>query len=343
MMRGVLMLAVVGAALACTPPSTPDKPGWQVVAEGTQVGGPILSAWGAGGNHLILVGGPVGNGSESLVYRWDGSTVSRLHPGGTETFWWTSGTSPNDVWMVGEHGRITHFDGTNFQDHTRPVDATLWGVIAFAANDVWAVGGMPGRGSAMPNDLVFHFDGTSWARETLPGEARNTALLKTWGTSSNDLYVVGERATIWHRTAAGWTLESALDNPPLATGTLFSVHGCSGDDVYAAGGESLLHRTNGRWSKVALTNATFINGVSCGPGRVVLAGFGGFKMRILDSGTVDESDSRPFADLHGVWNDSEGGSWVVGGDWTSHATNGATREGAIARWGNSKIGATFQP
>jgi len=44
----------------------------------------------------------------------------------------------------------------------------LFDVAAISATDAWAVGGTPEGGTAAPNDVVLHWDGTAWKQEMLP-------------------------------------------------------------------------------------------------------------------------------------------------------------------------------
>ncbi|MEW5854938.1 MAG: hypothetical protein AB2A00_39545 [Myxococcota bacterium] len=339
----------------CCPPGAPfpncatdggnaGPAAWTTVLDLEDLDGAVLSVWGTGTDTVFAVGGPVGNQAETLAVLFSGGGWKRLHPGGQDTYWWVHGTSASDVWMVGEHGRISHWNGNAFSEHTSGVTATLWGVMAFSANDVWAVGGTPGEGTNEPNDIVLHYDGTNWSPETLPGNPRGSSLFKVWGTSASDLYVVGEHGTIWHRTASGWTLESAQYTPPLASGTLFTVHGCSSTDVWAVGGNSVLHSDGTTWSKVPVTLNSQVNGVSCGPdGAVALVGFGGMKMRRVNGEFVDESEIEPYNDLHAAWIDPAGTVWASGGDWLAPAGPGRVREGVVARYGSGTVSATVTP
>src|SRR5689334_23287934 len=110
--------------------------------------------------------------------------------------------------------------------------------MAFGPDDAWAVGGTPDSGTGKPNDIVLRWDGASWTQDTLPGAPLGVTLFKVWGTSSDDLYVVGEQGTIWHRTAGAWTFEG---DAALTQSRLFTVHGCGKDDVFAVGGPTVLH------------------------------------------------------------------------------------------------------
>ena len=305
------------------------EPAWQVVFDGDTLGAAVLSVWGSAPDDVFAVGGPLGNeGGASLALHFDGSSWQRLAPGGTETFWWVGGSGPGDVWMVGTGGRIAHWDGSAFTAHESGVSATLWGVWSASPTDAWAVGGIPEGGVGDHNDIVLHWDGSAWSRVTLPGEPRGRAHYKVWGASSEDLYVVGEAGTIWHKKGADWSLEGE----GLAAATLFTVNGCSATEVYAVGGRSVLRSDGSTWSQVPIELFNDVNGVSCGaPGAVTLVGFGGLKQRLVDGEWLDELFDEPYDDLHATWGDGAS-FWAVGGDWLSKPKP-ARREGVIARYG----------
>lgn len=317
-------------------------PRWQVVFDDGKLDRALLSVWGTSSKSVYAVGGPLGNsGFESLALHFDGKSWKHLDPGGDETFWWVHGTSDEDVWMVGEEGRIAHYDGHAFSDAPRPTTATLWGVHAFSASDVWAVGGSPEHSPGAENDVVVHFDGSSWTRIVLPGAPLDRSLFKVWGTSSDDLYVVGEASTIWHKAGPEWMLES---DPPLGDGTLFTVFGCAADDVYAVGSRSVLHRDAVGWSKVELALTNGVNGVTCAPtgsrapwGSVAVVGFGGLKQRAVDGAFVDEFGFDPHGDLHSAWADETGAFWAVGGDFVSLPSAGKARNGIVTRYGDTIV------
>ncbi|MEJ7734945.1 MAG: hypothetical protein WKG00_37875 [Polyangiaceae bacterium] len=310
-------------------PAPPAAPAWQVVFDGDALDGAVLSVWGTGPDEVFAVGGPLGNtGGETLALRFDGATWRRLSPGGTQTFWWVSGTGPGDVWMVGTGGRIAHWDGAAFTEHDSGVSTTLWGVWAASPTDAWAVGGTPEGGTTGDNDLVLHWDGAAWTRVTLPGAPRGRAHYKVWGASSDDLYVVGEAGTIWHKKGDSW----AIEGDGLAEATLFTVNGCSGSEVYAVGGRQVLVSDGSTWSDVAIELFNDVNGVACNaPGEVAIVGFGGLKQRLVDGAWIDEFTLEPYEALHATWGDGEA-FWAVGGDWLSKPKPGR-REGVVARYG----------
>ena len=342
------VIALVGATGCPSPHGTGGSgggdaatpPAWQTVYDDKTLGGAVLSAWGTGPDDVYVVGGPLGDsGFDAVAAHFDGSAWTRLAPGGTDSFWWVGGSGPKDVWMTGEHGRITHWDGAAFHDHPPLTTATIWGVWAASPTDAWAVGGTPEGGTAKPNDIVLHWDGTAWKADPLPGAPLGRTLNKVWGTASDDLYAVGESGTIWHRRGTTWAQET---NP--ATSNLFTVSGCSATDVYAVGGQDVLHSDGGgTWTKVAVSLGNSVNGVTCNPGgEVLLVGFGGLKQRLVGGQWINEFTTEPYGDLHGSWADGHGAFWAVGGDFASAASAGKPRRAIVARYGAGTI-ATLPP
>ncbi len=336
-------LALVSVALAaCTsasPVSPPvdagvdaaSPPAWQVLLDAKELDRPVLSVWGSAPGDVYAVGGPRGNsGFQALALRFDGAGWRDLEPGGADTFWWVHGTGPSDVWMVGEMGRVAHWDGRRFVEHARLTKATLFGVWAASATDVWAVGGTPEGGTGADNDVVLHFDGKTWAKSPLPGTQKGRALFKVWGSSAEDVYVVGEHGSIWHRKGGAWALES---DPPLAKGTLLTVAGCGKGEVYAVGGRDVLRSDGTTWSRADVEVLNDVSGVACGPsGSVVIVGSGGLKQRLVNGAWKDDFGKEPFTDLHGAWSDGAGAFWAGGGDFLSKPAPGVKRRGVVTRF-----------
>ncbi|EYF06551.1 sialidase family protein [Chondromyces apiculatus] len=342
--------AVFALALVSFIPGCPDEPmppaeeaaAWRAVLDEEDLQGVLLSVWAAGSGEVFAVGGPLGNGGfETQALRFDGERWQDLAPGGEETLWWVSGAGRDDVWMVGEQGRLLHWDGAAFTEHESGTSATLWGVYAFSATEAWAVGGTPGKGLDAPNDIVLRWDGDTWSAEPLPGEPLGQALYKVWGTSSEDLYVVGEGGTIWHRGAAGWVLQS---NSTLASGTLFTVHGCGPTEVYAVGGQDVLRSDGEQWTKVEVALPNTVNGVACSaPGEVALVGFGGLKLRLVEGAWINEQAEDPLSDLHAVWPGPDGALWTVGGDFLTKPSQGTRRRGVVGRYGSGEVAGEVNP
>ncbi len=78
----------------------------------------------------------------------------------------------------------------------------LTGIFAFSSNDIWMVGSLP-----------IHGDGQNW----IMYDVRSTvdpslSLSKAWGSSTNDMYFVGNSGSIAHYQNGQWSrIESGTD------------------------------------------------------------------------------------------------------------------------------------
>ncbi len=323
---------MLAAILAAGCDGEPCEASWGLVT--ADLDRAALAVWGRGADDGYVVGGGLGEpGRGALALHWDGSSWAELDTGRDETLWWVWGPAGGgDVWMVGEDGLVLRWDGAVFGVVPSGTPSALYGVWGASADDVWIVGGVPGGGDDPENDLLLHWDGASLARVPLP-EPRGAALFKVWGASAGDVWIVGERGTIWRRHGGGWT-DHAGD---LATSaTLFTVHGCGADEVYAVGGQKLFAWRGAAWSQVAeATPWAGANGVACADAGVLVVGLSGLKLRFdrAKGAWIDEQLVPPAAaDYHGAWIDPGGGWWAVGGDFLSPPGSGR-RAGTIAHRG----------
>jgi len=215
--------------------------------------------------------------------------------------------TPNDVWVVGTHASgsagspwAEHWDGESWQPTPVVVPkasgmTALYGVKAFAPDDVWAVGTFTGD-----DPLVEHWDGTSWTEVRTPA-IRGTERILTAidGTGPDDLWIVGERrdggrehGSILHRAGDGWQVvppppEAAVlhgvtivDGAPVVAG--WSI----GADGYARGLVASA-TPQGTWTTADVGEAgenTFLLSVSRDPAGAVWAV--GFSNRSPDSDTL---------------------------------------------------------
>lgn len=155
----------------------------QTVADSTV---DLATVWGSGPND-VYVGGTKG----FIAHSTDGATWTPITIDGFKvdvTSIW--GSSATDVYAVGAKGSILHFDGTAWRyEHKGSEDL----------DGVFGIAGPAGRRSsdviAVGPDVMFHYDGTSWAPLAPPvvfGSAGATAIKST----HNDILVVGTRGTM---------------------------------------------------------------------------------------------------------------------------------------------------
>lgn len=104
-----------------------------------------------------------------------------------EAIW---GSSPGDLWAVGDKGTIRHYTAGSARwtivasPTTQPLHA-IWGT---SANDIWAVG---------DGGTILHYDGKAWKTSTAAFPlGKKPDLLGVWGSSANDVWIVGETTAL---------------------------------------------------------------------------------------------------------------------------------------------------
>lgn len=319
-MRRLAMAAILAAA-GCA--GEADMTGtWQV--DRTVEGGGLVSVWGTGPEDVWAAGGTAGRG---IVMHSDGQAWTAVDTGAPAMLWWIYGFAPEDVYAVGEGGLILHYDGSSWQRADSGTDATLYGVWGASADDVWIVGGDPAGEGA----VILRGQGTTFRAMTdLPGELAPAALFKAYGYAADDVIMVGSGGTVLRWDGASWRREPQLTSEPL-----FSLWGRAEDDIYAVGGwdaGTVLHLGADGWSEVDASAGAGLSGVFTAPDSPTIAvGRDAYVLEILPDGTEVEPQLPALEAgtvFHGVWGDSAGTTYAVGGDLL--AASGPTR-GLILR------------
>ena len=140
-------------------------------------------------------------------------------------------------------------------------------------------------------------------------------LLSIWGSSSRDVFVVGDKGVILHYDGQAWT--------PMASGTtknLISVWGTSSRDVFAAGyGGTVLHYDGARWTPMETGTTGDLYGIwGTAPDSVMAVG--GSPMPLPGKGLVLRYDGKAWSPmtipdspfLAGVWGSSMSDVFAVG-------------------------------
>lgn len=89
--------------------------------------------------------------------------------------------------------------------------------------------------------MILHYNGTSWTR--MPSGTSNT-LTGVWGSSGNDVFVVGDGGLILHYNGISWS-----DIPSGTTNDLYGVYGVgskvfAGNEVFAVGSSGTILHAN---------------------------------------------------------------------------------------------------
>jgi len=123
----------------------------------------------------------------------NGWSVFHPLPGGydLDAVW---GESPADVWAVGAHGAIVHWDGHNTKNVDSPTRAWLNLLDGHSSTDLYAAG----------ENIVLHFDGHTWdIFHQFPNPIIKGLLCHEGGR----LYVTGTMG-LWVNDETGWHMIS---------------------------------------------------------------------------------------------------------------------------------------
>jgi cysteine-rich repeat protein len=159
------------------------------------------------------------------------------------TTWWTSpclggnamwGSSPTDLFAVGNSGAITHCDGTTATSMVSSTTDTLVSVSGTSATDVWAAGGAA-------SGRILHYDGTAWSTSATPA-----AFIDSVSAAPGIALASGDNGTILSWDGTTWQ--------PMSSGTTTSLYQVWADnptDAWALNPFLLIHWNGASWSPIA--------------------------------------------------------------------------------------------
>ncbi len=180
------------------------------------------AVWGTAGTVWIA-------GGASIVRCTSVTVCSQDQVSGIDSLYGIWGTSATNAWAVGLHGKILHFDGTQWTSTNSPVGNRLTRVWGSSATNVWAVG----------DSALIHYDGTSW---TVPASStevlsnfppnqqqqggNNSFELGLWGSGPNDVYVGSSFGTIYRWDGQEWN--DMQTNSSQGGGRIVAISGAVG-------------------------------------------------------------------------------------------------------------------
>lgn len=207
-------------------------------------------------------------------------------------------------------GAPPHGDQPTWTIDQTSEQGALLGVWGTSPDDVWAVGG------TATEPLVLHYDGASWSRVPVPGQAR---LWNVYGFGIADVYAVGEHGLVLHFDGHEWAISSSGTDA-----TLYGLWGASGEDVWLAGGSvidpagsaTLLRGTGAEFHPVAdlpdaLRPSALFKVHGFDPTDVLVAGTSG--MLHYDGATWMQEPVPSSEPLHSTWGSGPDDIYAVGG------------------------------
>jgi hypothetical protein len=257
-------------------------------------------------------------------------TTHHLPPGPNDStshkFTWTQVTLPNEgiltgCWVFGPKniyavgGAVWKWDGATWNDVSpRLTQGSLSGhlsgfsMFAFSETDYWLVHG----------GVLYHETTGSPDYYVL----QNANLHSVWGTSSSDMYAVGDGGTILHFDGQAWT--------KMASGTtknLYSIWGTDDKNIWAAGFYSttaetgLVHYDGISWQSIEPRTVGNIGPGSDGIQAVWTCDSAGVPVTILSGSSV--------------WRESNAGGWRSDKGKVPNDLNGGGNIGLYELQGNS--------
>ncbi|MHC5113166.1 MAG: hypothetical protein ACYTGP_01900 [Planctomycetota bacterium] len=156
---------------------------------------------------------------------------------------WILGQASGSGDATGEAYLVVHWDGSDLTEETTsggPGNAmkAFRDGIAFASNDIWAVGQYRIIGAGTPgyHASTYHYDGTSWDYIPNPAEplcCQSTDLNTVAGVAPDDVWAAGSygiEPLFMHWDGSSWSI---VPGPAGATGTIYEMVAIASDDVWA--------------------------------------------------------------------------------------------------------------
>ncbi len=297
----------------------------------------LYGIWGSGPNDVWTVG------SNGAVFHWDGTTWSAervaTDAGQPKPLYGIWGSGPDDVWAFSAtelfHSSGWTDNGAAFSSFevikragtTSFLPIGLRAVWGGTSTDVWVLQALTGAPGALAFDQCSRAEGWASGGPKLTeafgerGGSIGSNLSGIWGTSSRDIWMVGESGRIFHTDGywGGMVQWSQVNSNTRAN--LNAVGGTRADDVWAVGDHGTIrHFTYDaagalRWahSDSKTTNAL----------RAVWASSATDVWAVGDEGTILRGDGSswsrsrvpslpPSTTLWGVWGSGPDDVWVVG-------------------------------
>ena len=248
------------------------------------------------------------------------------------------GSGPNDVWAVGAHGTVTHWDGKQWTTAKVDTDWSLHTVWGSGPNDVWTM--------SAPNQ-IFHTTGfangtATWTPMTpVTDEPIEPPALvgAIWGTSSTDVWVGGkilymqregnvfgevawrsavtdDGAMAWAPGLQDWTFDMVRGIWGTGTGDVWMVGSKSDNLPFGAHSKGVAAAGGGvpQWRELDTQSLAGLNAVwGSGPNDVWAVGDNG-TIRHTGAGATIWSivESPTKANLRGIWGAAPNDVWAVG-------------------------------
>ena len=192
---------------------------------------------------------------------------------------------------------------------------------------------------AMSNFYIYCYDGETWSKiytAPTPDPSLSVGISDIWGTSPNDIIVVGE--DILHYDGTNWSPMPTSEQIPAP----FGVWGNASDDVFAVGGDGIISHYDGlEWSPIRFgTTERLFDVWGSSPSDIFVVGADHFSSTFGEGSVILHYDSSQWSSidsgtenrLFGWWE----GSVILhydGAQWSS--MDSGTETYLYGVWGSS--------
>ncbi|MDA2922331.1 hypothetical protein MYX07_03635 [Patescibacteria group bacterium AH-259-L07] len=149
--------------------------------------------------------------------------------------------SSSDIWVVGNSGKILHYNGTSWSEFVDLGDDEIYAIDMISSTDGWAVG---------DDGEIIYFNGTSWSSVPSPIGPEDD-LNSVYMLSSSDGWAVGDDGKVFHYDGSTWS--EFVDTGDQVWNSIFLVSASLG---WMVGDSGRIWRYNGTtWSEFVDTGS----------------------------------------------------------------------------------------
>ena len=186
----------------------------------------LWGIWGESAAEMWAVGGVVDGSSPSVLLRYDGADWAEVPGVGMmgEFCFRVWGSAADAVYVIGDHGALVHYDGSDWTRLDSGLDERLITIGGTGPNDIYVVGGLF-------DSIALHKDESGWSQIDTNTEA---ALMGVCAVAGQPVLVTGWRGLITVRDESGWHPQNPV--------TFECLHGtwCGPNGTFLAGGGNLI-------------------------------------------------------------------------------------------------------
>jgi hypothetical protein len=226
-----------------------------VSSENTDWATSFSDLWGSSSSDVFVLNG-------ASIAHYNGSSWTETTTGPINDINAVYGTSAANVFAVGQNkiasegtiakGFILRYDGNSWSTLYDKAPGVLTGVWSSPYSEVFAVGTntvIHNPEDVQTNGVLVQYNVNTGSIKTI---TNSHALNDVWGTSNNDVFVVGSGGFIWHFDGTTWTeMNSGTGN------NLLDIWGTSPTDIWAVGAPGVIVHYNGKeWSSMGRFGVT---------------------------------------------------------------------------------------